>query len=663
MGMVLDTTPGTSRDSNGFFRKVPPHNHWLSPAVCLFLALMVWFVFGQTLHHKFVNYDDDVYVYENPMVIQGLTWHGAVWAFTHKHDVNWHPLTTLSHMLDCQIDGLHPGGHHLTNVLLHMAAVILLFLMLRDLTGAFWRSAFVAAVFAIHPLRVESVAWVAERKDVLSGVFFMLTLWAYTRYARRPKTGNYLAVLFLFALGLMSKPMLVTLPFVLLLLDYWPLHRVPGWRRLILEKVPFLILAIAACVVTVLVQQEAIKSFQALSFPWRIANALVSYAAYIGQMFWPAGLAVIYPHPGSHLPVWEIGLSVLVLVVVTAAVLAGWGQRPYLLVGWLWYLGMLVPVIGLMQVGDQARADRYTYLPQIGLYMAMAWGVVELCGSWRYLRVVLGSAAGVIVVVLMAAAYIQTGYWADSTSLWTHTLACTSGNYVAHNNLGIALADQGKLPEAIEHYKQALQFKPNFTDATLDLGIALAQQGKMQEATRYLWKAVRLKPQEPKEHCNLGNALAEQGQYPEAIQQYQEALRLKPDYAHAANNLAGALETVGRLDEALAEYEAAVRLEPGAAVTRCNFGCLLVKMGRRDEAMVQFKETLRLQPDNATARVQLQNLTGYASHSSKAKKNINVPQPGWPPNRSRPRRLSWSVPARASGGYWIIRGAWACCFS
>jgi Tfp pilus assembly protein PilF len=418
----------------------------------------------------------------------------------------------------------------------------------------------------------------------------------------------------LFAGGLMSKPMLVTLPFVLLLLDFWPSRRTGSWRLLAWEKVPFLALSAAVCMVTVLTQKEAIELIQDLPFPWRVGNALVAYTDYIGQMFWPAGLAVLYPHPGYHLPIWKIGLSMLILSMITAGVAAEWRKRPYLLVGWLWYLGMLVPVIGLMQVGSQARADRYTYLPQIGLYIMVAWGVVELSGSWRYRRVVLGSAGVAIIAGLMAVAYVQTGYWKDSITLWTHTLACTSGNYVAHNNLGIALADQGKLPEAIQQYKQTLQLMPDFADACLNLGIALARQGKLQEATGYLRTAVRLRPDEPKGHCNLGNALAEQGKYPEAIREYEEALRLKPDYAHAENNLASAFEAVGRPDDALVQYQSALRLEPDAPTTHCNLGELLVKLGRRDEAAAQFKESLRLQPDNAEAKAQLQKMTVPAPH-------------------------------------------------
>ena len=431
-----------------------PHNRWLALAICLLLALAVWAVFGQTLHHEFVNYDDRDYVYENPTITQGLSPNGIIWAFTHTHASNWHPLTTLSHMLDCQLYGLRPGGHHLTSVLIHGATVILLFLVLRKMTGATWRSAFVAAVFAIHPLRVESVAWVAERKDVLSGLFFMLTLWAYVHHTQMHESESgracpylrspfYWLALLLFTLGLMSKPMLVTLPFVLLLLDYWPLNRLsssaPGtrrsllaaWVRLCLEKIPFLLLATAACVATLVAQRRAIVPLQDMGFHARIGNALAAYATYLGQMLCPMGLAVLYPHPGRYLSAWTVGWSALVLLSISAGVMVGRRKHPYLLVGWLWYLGMLVPVIGLMQVGDQARADRYTYLPQIGLYLLVAWGAVELCGCRRWRCVVLGSAAAAIIAGLLVGLMFKqrigrtvspsgrTRWLARRESLWT----------------------------------------------------------------------------------------------------------------------------------------------------------------------------------------------------------------------------------------------------
>ena len=573
---------------NPFLPAAPPHSRWQTFAVCVFLALAVWAVFGQSLRSGFVNYDDARYIYENPTVTGGLSLHAVVSTFTHYKNLNqWLPLTDISHMLDWQLNGPNAGGHHLTNVLLHAATAILLFLLLRKMTGAMWRSAFAAAVFAIHPLRVESVAWVTERKDVLSGLFFMLTLCAYAGYARNPGAGSqeqrsesrsafsflgapcYWLALLLFTLGLLSKSMLVTLPFVLLLLDYWPLNRlsfsVPGApcsllnarSGLFLEKIPFLLLSAASCVVTVLSQKPAMSALQGVPFPWRVGNAVAAYLAYLEQMLYPVGLAVLYPHPGVHLSVWRVGLSVLVLFLMSAGVIAGWRKHPYLLVGWLWYLGMLVPVIGLIQVGEQAQADRYTYLPQIGLYILVTWGAVELCGSWRHRRAVLASAAAAIVASLLAGAYIQTGYWKDSVSLWTHALACTPENPSAHYKLGIALANQGELPEAIQQYERALQLNPDIPQAHYDFGVALASQGKLDEAIQHYQRAIQLKPDYAEAVNNLGTALAGEGKLPEAIQQFERALRLRSGFAEAHYDLGLALAKQGKMDEAIPHFRQA----------------------------------------------------------------------------------------------------------
>jgi hypothetical protein len=383
-------------------------DRWKAVAICVLLAAITWLVFGQTLRYQFVNYDDDYYVFKNAQVTRGLTLEGIVWAFTHVHSSNWHPLTWISHMLDCQFCGLNPGGHHLTNVLLHAATAILLFLILRQMTGTLGRSAFVAAVFAIHPLRVESVAWVAERKDVLSGLFFMLIVGAYVRYARAPwSLLRYGLVVLLFALGLMCKPMLVTVPFVLLLLDYWPLNRLATQRdqkgkhlrirqRLVLEKLPLLGLSLASCVVTLFAQRDSMAPVARVSMPLRLGNAVVSYTDYLRQMFWPADLAVLYPWDATRLGPSNILPSIVLLAGISATVFI-LRRRRYLVTGWLWYIIMLVPVIGILQVGNQARADRYTYLPQIGLYLLLTWSAVELCAGWRHRRVVLTSLASVIL--------------------------------------------------------------------------------------------------------------------------------------------------------------------------------------------------------------------------------------------------------------------------
>jgi len=565
---TLQTTPsGRATQPN---LPVKAGNWRTVSGVCAFLVGAVWLVFGQTLGHEFVNYDDANYVYENPHVIHGLNLKGIEWAFTHSVMANWHPLTVMSHMLDCQFYGLHAGGHHLTSLLLHAATAILLFLVLREMTGTLWQSAFVAAVFAIHPLRVESVAWVSERKDVLSGLFFMLTLGAYIRYVRQPPSwGRYLTVLFLFALGLMCKPMLVTVPFVLLLLDYWPLNRfgVPGnrfaiSRKLITEKIPFIIFSIAICIVTVLVQQPD----KEISLFLRAGNALVSCVAYCGQMFYPVGLALLYPFPIKGVPAGKVIPALLLLVAVTVVAFYGRQKRPYFLMGWLWYLGMLVPVIGLVQVGSQARADRYTYLPQIGLYVLLTWTAIELTASWRSRRWVLGGGAIAVLVVLIACARTQTAYWRDSESLWTRTLACTSDNNVAHDNLANVFGDQGRMPEAIAQLQASLAISPDDDEA----------------------------------HGNLGYIFLQQGRLDEAIVQFQKALEIKPDYVAVQNNLAWVLATCPRASlrngiEAVPLAERANQLTGGKnPVVLCTLAAAYAEAGRFMEAIETAQHALQM---------------------------------------------------------------------
>jgi len=618
-------------------------DRWTVPGVCIFLAAIIWVVFGQTLRHEFVNFDDWVYVYENPEVARGLTLKGIVWAFTHVHSHNWHPLTWISHMLDCQFYGLNPGGHHLTNILLHTATAILLFLVLRRMTGFLWRSAFVAAVFAIHPLRVESVAWVAERKDVLSGLFFMLTLWAYARYAQGVTGGKwqvtrteaaaaapgssrvtrhaslfYCLVLLFFALGLMCKPMLVTLPFVLLLLDYWPLGRVTGdkWQAtgekkgtpstlnpqlstLLLEKLPLFGLAAASGVVTIFAQTEAIQSFEQISLPLRVGNALTSCVVYLGQMFWPSGLALPYPFVTRDAGISGV-LSLILLAGISTGVFA-LRRRRYLLIGWLWYLIMLVPVIGIVQVGAQARADRYTYLPQIGLYVLLTWAVVDLCAGLRNRRVVLGGCATIILVALIFCARVQTAYWRNSESLWAHTLACTSDNYIAHDSLGNALFQKGSVDEAIIHFQKALKINPDYEEACYNLGNALFQKGNVDEAIVHYQQALEINPVYAEAQNNLGIALLRKGNVDEAIIHYQKALEIKPDHAEAHYNLGNALLQKGRVDEAIVHYQKALEIKPDHAETHYNLGNALLQKGSVDEAIVHYQKALEIKPDYAEA--------------------------------------------------------------
>jgi tetratricopeptide (TPR) repeat protein len=518
---------------SGKAKKIPsPH----SPApratilgVSIFLMAITWLVFGETLRHPSINFDDQAYVFENPKINTGLTSTGVLWAFTHSHAENWHPLTSISHMLDCQLFGLQAGWHHFTNVLLHTIAVILLFLVFREMTGALWRSAFVAALFAIHPLRVESVAWIAERKDVLSGVFFMLTLGAYVRYVREPSSIRYLIVAVLFGLGLMTKPMLVTLPFVLLVLDYWPLgrfaHVCPAepkpkngfarwWShrsiptRLILEKIPLIALSVASSIITLFAQKRAAISVESLPLVWRMNNAFVSYVAYIWQMVCPIRLALVYPHPEYRLSLWGVALAIAFLTGVTAVVVAFRRKHPYLITGWLWYVGMLVPVIGIIQVGAQARADRYTYLPQIGLYLIATWTIADLSVAWRYRRQILAVAATIVIASLAWLAWIQNTYWRDSEALWIRTLAVTSHNDVAHASLADLLLRHDRIDEAISHSEEALRIHSRNGSAHNTLAFGLFRKGRVNEAVAHWKESLKIRPDDMNAQTYLAWVLA-----------------------------------------------------------------------------------------------------------------------------------------------------------
>ena len=530
---------------------VKPRQRWLTIGVSVFLLGLTWLVFGQTLRYDFVNYDDPHYVYQNTRITSGINFANVAWAFSHIHSENWHPLTTITHMLDCQLHGLNAGWHHFTNVLLHCLAVVLLFVALERMTGALWRSAFVSAVFAVHPLHVESVAWIAERKDVLSAVFFMVTLLAYFHYTRSPSIGRYLIVAIVFALGLMSKPMLVTLPFVLLLLDYWPLGRFDAHRsntgrqvlQLIMEKIPLITLSAVSSLITFLAQRGAIGWTEQLPMSERITNAFVAYVVYIRQMFWPTELAVFYPHPENRLPIWEVSLALIILVGIMAAAFVLRKRAPYLVTGWLWYLGMLVPVIGLLQVGWQGHADRYTHLPQIGLYIAVTWALTDLIRSWRFQRTALSAAALIVIGALSWRGWLQTSYWRDSETLFTHALAVTSNNDVALNNLGIIFLDKGQLDDAISKLQAAIDLRPENAPAHDNLAKALLKKGQVAEATVHYRKFLELESANVEARNTLGTALIQQGHIREAIDQWQEVLALQPENGNAASNLAWVFAT------------------------------------------------------------------------------------------------------------------------
>lgn len=548
--------------------------------VCAALVAVTWLVFGRTAGHDFVSYDDHVYIQDNPIVRNGLSAEGLIWAFTHSHASNWHPLTTLSHMVDCQFFGLNAGGHHLSNVLLHSIAVVLLFLGLQRMTGAFWQSAFVASLFAIHPLHVESVAWVAERKDVLSAVFFTLTLGAYARYARTPSVGRYLAMALFLALGLMSKPMLITVPFVLLLLDYWPLHRFgtksSSGSRLLLEKVPLLALSAASCVATILAQKTAVSSLEELPFSFRISNAVVTYVAYVWQMLWPTKLAVFYPHPYDRLPLGQTLLAAGLLVIITVIVFVARRKHPYLITGWFWYLVMLLPVIGVIQVGVQARADRYTYLPHIGLYVALTWASADLMASWRRRREIVAFAATALIGLLGWCAWRQTGYWKNSETLWTHTLAVTSDNSVAHNNLGLLRMQEGRADDAIAHYQEALKIRSERAETRNNAANALI-------------------------YNNLGNAMLSKGLPDQAISYYNTALAIRPDYADGRYNLGWALLKKGEVDEAIAQWQKALVIRPQDADLYTSLGNAFLRKGMTKEAILYYQHALQLAPQDVLA--------------------------------------------------------------
>jgi tetratricopeptide (TPR) repeat protein len=540
--------------------------HWVIVCVCISLALLTWIVFGQTLWHDFVNYDDPRYVYQNTKITSGLNIAGIAWGFSHIHSENWHPLTTISHMLDCSLYGLKAGGHHFSSVLFHTIAVVLLFLALQQMSGALWKSAFVAAVFAIHPLHVESVAWVAERKDVLSGVFFMLTLLVYVHYVRAPSTWRYLIVAFVFALGLMSKPMLVTLPFVLLLLDYWPLGRITDQRShtghqllsLLVEKIPLIALSAVSSVVTFVAQRGAIGWTEQLPMLPRVNNALVSYVIYVRQMFWPSNLAVFYPHPENRLSPWEISLALAILIGITMGAVILRKKAPYFIIGWYWYLGMLVPVIGLVQVGWQGHADRYTYLPQIGLYIAGTWAFADLTASWRRRRVLQIAAALLVVAALSCSASIQTSYWRNSETLFTHALAVTKHNDVAENNLGIIFLQNGQLDDAISRLQAAIDLRPENGPAHNNLAKALLQKGRVAEAMVHYRKFLEIEPENVEARNILGTALIQQGRIRKAIEQWQEAQAIEPENGNAASNLAWVFATCP--DDSIRDGRRAVEL-------------------------------------------------------------------------------------------------------
>ena len=553
--------------------------------ICLTLCLSILAVYWQVWDHSFVNYDDTLYVTKNPHVQDGLTFKDITWSLTATHAGNWHPLTWLSHMLDCQLYGMNPGWHHFSSLLFHTANALLLFLALNRMTGRLWRSAFVAGLFALHPLHVESVAWVAERKDVLSTFFLFLTLLSYVWYVERRGVYRYLLIILCFVLGLMAKPMLVTLPFVLLLLDYWPLGRLPVGRLqgaslpptdplvssrnvfsqarpLLWEKIPFFIVAAVSSVITYLAQDShnAVKTLTKFPLECRLANGLVSYINYIAKVVWPKDLAVFYPHPGQSLPIWQAVFAGLLLLVISIAVIRSGRRYPYLPVGWLWYVGTLVPVIGLVQVGEQAMADRYTYVPLIGLFVIIAWGVPDLVSGWTFRRTALAVTAAAVLSFLMVRTWKQLHYWKSSTALFEHTLAVTENNSVAHFGLGNALLEEGKKDEAIHHYSEALRLDPGYVGAQINWGIALLDQGRPADAINHFFEVLKINPHDAGVHLNLGVALAREGRTAEAMDHYFKASLQDSVHASIAYyNIACEYAKQHKTEKALTWLEKAIR--------------------------------------------------------------------------------------------------------
>jgi Flp pilus assembly protein TadD len=582
-------------------------------------------------HHEFLNFDDNDYVTENRHVQAGWTMENLAWAFSSSLHHHWHPLTWLSHMTDCQFFGLNPGWHHLSSVFFHMANTLLLFLVFRRLTGAPLRSAFVAALFALHPLHVEPVAWVADRKDVLSAFFWMLAMLAYVRYAERPAFMRYIVVIIAFILGLMAKPMVVTLPFVLLLLDYWPLERFEFGQprrerprekrkgldaryqsrpvlRLAWEKGLFFLIVGASAVVTILVMHHESVLTLKLSRLWPtgglMADTLINYVAYIAKTVWPLKLAVPYPE-ADLLPVWQIVGAFLLLSGISSLVIWQRRERPYLLVGWLWYLITLLPVIGLVKAGPHQMADRYVYIPLVGLFVMVAWGVPDLVKGWRHRRLVLGISASTLLLGCMAGAWLQARHWKNSISLFGHSVTVTSNNQVAHNNLGVAHADQGDFDAAIAHCREAIRINSNYGQAHFNLGVAFAGKRDFQAAIRHYSEAIRIAPHRSRAYQNLGVAMANEGRLREAMGYFSEAIRIKPEFAEAHCNLGRALALQGSFQEAIGHFSEAIRIKPDFAEAHHDLGVAMAKEGRLEEAIGHFSEAIRIKPDFAEARHKL----------------------------------------------------------
>jgi len=583
--------------------------------IYLLLILTILVTYWQVKNFNFVGFDDELYITENSHIQAGLTIEGIVWAFETFRAGNWHPLTWLSHMLDCELYGLNPMGHHWTSLQIHIINTLLLFFMFQKMTGAIWRSAFVAALFALHPLHVESVAWLAERKDVLSTFFGMLTILAYIRYVKKRNLFRYSLIFIFLSLGLMAKPMLVTMPFVLLLLDFWPLERLKYYSSdqssktfsLIYEKIPLFIPVAISSVLTILAQKEAeaLYTFEALPVTTRIANAFVSYASYIIKTIWPQKLAIFYPHPFGMLSSWNIFGSVLLIAGLSFLAIRMLNQYKYMAVGWFWYLGTLIPVIGLIQVGAQSMADRYTYIPLTGLFIMLAWGISDLLKKWHYRKTVLAVCTIILLFTFSTRSYFQIRHWENSAAVFKNAIQTTKNNWLAYRELGLALMRDDKLDDAVFYYKKALQIRPKYLTALDNLGMTLYRLEKFEEALFYYSKALKIDPKNAGIHNNTANILTALGKLEEAIKHYKKAVLIDSEFADAHYNLANVLAVQGQLDKAVLYYESAIKKNSEYSDAYYNLGCILFRQKKYKEALVNFTQVIKINPDYKQAYNQI----------------------------------------------------------
>jgi tetratricopeptide (TPR) repeat protein len=578
--------------------------------ICIVLAGAVFVAFEKVRNNDFIYYDDDIYVTENPQVQRGLSLESIAWAFTTSHSGYRHPLTWLSHELDCTLFGVNPAGHHLMSVGFHIANVILLFLILKAMTGAIWPSAFVAAVFGLHPLMVESVVWTAERKNVLSTFLAFLTIAAYLRYVHKPDWRRYLIVLVIFAAGLLSKPMLVTIPCVLILLDYWPLERFNSKFKIlnsVIEKIPLFLLSVVFSIITIIDQKRwgAMERGANYSLLTRLANAFVAYMGYILKIFYPKNLAVLYPHPGDTLPLWQSISAFIAILLITVCLCWLGFKRRYLLVGWLWFLGTLVPVIGLVQVGSQAMANRYIYLPSIGIFIIIAWGISEIILRFKYSKVIIIVGMPIILISLLIATKHEVSYWKNSITLFKHTLDITKNNYITYNNYGCALKDNGYYDLAIENFNESLRIKPDYVTAINNLGMVLRDQGKIDLAIMQWEKALEMEPSNPNVNANMGLSFAIGGQYEKAIEHFNRALERKPDLLHANYILGFVYQKMGNYSLAEKNFIQAIKVQPNDVNAINDLGTIYGIQGRLDEAIQKWNEALELNPDSMNTHLNL----------------------------------------------------------